>query len=157
MVNLVKKLENFASEMKISVTALEKSIGASKGVLGRAFTQNSDIQAKWIAAFVETYPEVSTDWLLRDDGPMLRGGDVVVGDKNINSGTNYGHIGTTHGAEDLPFSASPGRSSDCDPASCAWIKAKDEVISAKDDIIKTKDDVIEAQRITIEALRSTKA
>ena len=149
MVNLVKKLENFASEMKISVTALEKSIGASKGVLGRAFTQNSDIQAKWIAAFVETYPEVSTDWLLRDDGPMLRSGDVVAGDKNINSGTNYGHIGITHGAEDLPFSATSGRN----PDSCAWVKAKDEVISAKDDIIKTKNDVIEAQRITIDALR----
>lgn len=51
---------------------MERSIGASKGVLSRAIARGTDIQAKWIELLVDNYPQYSTDWLLTGNGPMLK-------------------------------------------------------------------------------------
>lgn len=56
----------------ITLTALERAIGASKGVLSRALANGTDIQSKWIEAVVENYPQYSTRWLLTGDGEMMR-------------------------------------------------------------------------------------
>ncbi|MCD9574255.1 hypothetical protein [Flavobacterium soyae] len=56
----------------ISVSKLEQIIGASQGVLSRAMSNNSDIQLKWILKLVENYPEYSCEWLLKNEGPMIR-------------------------------------------------------------------------------------
>lgn len=142
MANIKEKVLNFGQSIGLSKAEMARQLGISKSnFVGDVMS--SELNGSVVIKFCQLYPEVSAEWLLRDEGPMRRDGDVVAGDKNINSGTNYGHIGTTHGVEELPF---PGRSSECDPDSCAWIKAKD-------DVIRAKDDVIEAQRITIEALR----
>ena len=55
----------------ITIGAIERKIGASKGVLSRAMTNGTDIQAKWITAIVENYPYVSADWLLTGKGEMI--------------------------------------------------------------------------------------
>ena len=54
------------------ITALEKIIGASKGVLSRAISNGTDIQTKWIQLIVENYPHYSADWLLTGRGSMLK-------------------------------------------------------------------------------------
>ena len=51
---------------------MEKSIGASKGVLSRAITNGTDIQSKWIELLVENYPHYSAEWLLTGKGEMLK-------------------------------------------------------------------------------------
>ena len=51
---------------------MEKSIGASKGVLSRAIANGTDIQSKWIQILVDNYPTYSTDWLLTGKGEMLK-------------------------------------------------------------------------------------
>lgn len=56
----------------ITVSKLEQIIGASQGVLSRAMSNNSDIQLKWILKLVENYPEYSCEWLLKNEGPMIR-------------------------------------------------------------------------------------
>ena len=56
----------------ITISALEKKIGASKGVLSRAIAKGTDIQAKWIELLVENYPNYSTEWLLTGKGDMLK-------------------------------------------------------------------------------------
>lgn len=56
----------------ISISALEKSIGASKGVLSRALKHGTDIQVKWLIALVENYPDYNPDWILTGKEPMLR-------------------------------------------------------------------------------------
>ena len=61
-----------AKNESISISALEKSIGASKGVLSRALKNGTDIQAKWLVALVENYPQYNPEWILTGDGPMLR-------------------------------------------------------------------------------------
>lgn len=56
----------------ISLSALEKSIGASKGVLSRALKHGTDIQVKWLIALVENYPQYNPEWILTNKGPMLK-------------------------------------------------------------------------------------
>lgn len=51
---------------------MEKTIGASKGVLSRAINNGTDIQSKWIQIIVENYPRYSTEWLLTGRGEMLK-------------------------------------------------------------------------------------
>lgn len=51
---------------------MERTIGASKGVLSRAIANGTDIQSKWLMSIVENYPQYSGDWLLTGQGEMLK-------------------------------------------------------------------------------------
>ena len=57
----------------MTIGAMERSIGASKGVLSRAISNGTDIQSKWIQIIVENYPQYSPEWLLTGKGNMLKG------------------------------------------------------------------------------------
>ena len=71
MSNILEKIAQIAQNEGITIGALEKSIGASKGVLSRALTQGTDIQFKWVGKIVENYPHYSAQWLLTGEGEML--------------------------------------------------------------------------------------
>ena len=64
---------------------MERTIGASKGVLSRAINNGTDIQAKWLSIIVENYPRYSTGWLLTGLGTMLK--DDSNGIKTIDEAT----------------------------------------------------------------------
>jgi hypothetical protein len=70
--NILVQILEMANNESISIGAIEKTIGASKGVLSRALAKGTDIQAKWIQRIVENYPQYSSDWLLTGQGTMLR-------------------------------------------------------------------------------------
>lgn len=75
-IDMAKILDNirvFAEKEGITIGALERKIGASKGVLSRAIANGTDIQAKWITAIVDNYPLVSAQWLLTGEGEMISG------------------------------------------------------------------------------------
>ena len=76
MANILDRVALFAQNEGISIGSVEKTIGASKGVLSRALAQGTDVQAKWIKAIVENYPNLSSDWLLTGEGEMLRSSDT---------------------------------------------------------------------------------
>ena len=59
MTTLLERIAHLASMEGITIGALEKTIGASKGVLSRAFQKGTDIQAKWLEKIVENYPQYS--------------------------------------------------------------------------------------------------
>ncbi len=61
----------------IKISQLEKKIGASKGVLSRALSNNSDIQSKWLLSLIENYPQYNIEWLLTGEGKMLRKKEVL--------------------------------------------------------------------------------
>lgn len=73
MISLLDRISEIAKLEGISIGALEKRIGASKGVLSRAIQNKTDIQAKWLSRIVENYPLYSADWLLSGEGKMLKG------------------------------------------------------------------------------------
>lgn len=72
MGNILSRIQEIACKEGITIGALERGIGASKGVLSRAIANGTDIQSKWIGIIVENYPLYSTRWLLTGEGPMLR-------------------------------------------------------------------------------------
>lgn len=81
MGNILSRIQEIASNEGITIGAMERTIGASKGVLSRAINNGTDIQAKWLSIIVENYPRYSTEWLLTGAGSMLK--DDLNGIKTI--------------------------------------------------------------------------
>lgn len=71
MCKILPRLKALAANEGITITALERSIGASKGVISRAISNGTDIQSKWLQAIVENYPQYSAQWLLTGVGDMI--------------------------------------------------------------------------------------
>ena len=78
---VLDRIEQFAEKQGIKIGALEKKIGASKGVLSRAIAQKTDIQSKWLSKLVENFPQIDANWLLTGEGSMYR-------DTTVQGGTN---------------------------------------------------------------------
>ena len=72
MCKILPRIQQIAQHEGITIGAMERSIGASKGVLSRAIANGTDIQAKWIEAIVENYPLYSEEWLLTGRGDMIK-------------------------------------------------------------------------------------
>lgn len=72
MKSILDRVKKLADYQEISITALEREIGASKGVLSRAIKNSTDIQSKWLQNIVENYPSISSEWLLVGSGEMLK-------------------------------------------------------------------------------------
>lgn len=71
METILERIQQMAINENIAITALERVIGASKGVLSRAINNKTDIQAKWLRGIVENYPQYSARWLLTGEGEMI--------------------------------------------------------------------------------------
>jgi len=71
MNNILGVFIKIAENEGVKMTALEKIIGASKGVLTRAIKNNTDIQCKWLLSLVENYPQYNPTWILTQKGEML--------------------------------------------------------------------------------------
>lgn len=99
MAKILENISVLAAKEGITIGALEKKIGASKGVLSRAIANGTDIQAKWIQAIVENYPHFSVEWLLTGNGEMIKGGTLPVAHQTEN---------TKEGIPLIPFSAMAG-------------------------------------------------
>lgn len=85
MNKILPRIESIANNEGITIGALERKIGASKGVLSRAIANGTDIQSKWIQAIVENYPLYSAEWLLSGKGEMIRGEVTQLGTPSIQS------------------------------------------------------------------------
>ena len=72
MSKILTRIQAIAINEGITIGALERSIGASKGVLSRAINNGTDIQSKWLQILVDNYPQYSTEWLLTGKEPMLK-------------------------------------------------------------------------------------
>lgn len=129
MVNLKEKLLNCARFFELTKADLARKIGISKSnFVGESL--KSELNGASLVKFCEQFPDVSAEWLLRDQGPMLKSDIKEAAEHNINNGVNVGHIGSGTHIED------PDAAPDCD--ACKLLQAKQEVI--------------DAQKIAIEAL-----
>ncbi len=72
MCKILPRIQKIALNEGITIGAMERTIGASKGVLSRAIANGTDIQSKWLEAIVENYPLYSGEWLLTGNGNMTK-------------------------------------------------------------------------------------
>ena len=86
MKNILSRIQQIADHENLKITAFEKRIGASKGVLSHAIKNKTDIQSKWIRIIAENYPQYNVEWLITGEGEMLKTAFPVVEtpDKTIN-------------------------------------------------------------------------
>ena len=82
--NLISRIKRIAENEGITISALERRIGASKGVISRALQNESDIQAKWVTSIVYNFPMYDPKWLLTGEGKMIRDGECD-GPKTVNN------------------------------------------------------------------------
>ena len=68
---IAQRIREIADYKGISISGLEKLIGASDGVLRRSIKNSTDIQSKWVSLISEIYPDINTVWLLTGKGEML--------------------------------------------------------------------------------------
>lgn len=71
MDTILSRIKAISEYEGTTITSMERAIGASKGVLSRAISNGTDIQAKWLQSIVENYPHISSVWLLTGQGKML--------------------------------------------------------------------------------------
>lgn len=76
--SLLDRISFIANNEGISISAFERRIGASKGVLTKAIAKNTDIQAKWIQSIVANYPQYSPTWLLTGRGDIFTDGSCTL-------------------------------------------------------------------------------
>jgi phage repressor protein C with HTH and peptisase S24 domain len=69
---MIERINEFIKSQGLSIRAVEQKISASNGLIRKAIANNTDIQCKWIAAIVENFPEINSEWLLTGKGEMLK-------------------------------------------------------------------------------------
>lgn len=72
MCKILSRIKTLADSEGISIGAIERAIGASRGVISKAITKGTDIQSKWLELICEKFPQYSPIWLLTGEGKMLR-------------------------------------------------------------------------------------
>lgn len=101
MGTILTRIQEICTKEGISIGAMEKSVGASKGVLSRAISNGTDIQSKWIQRIVENYPIYSADWLLSGRGIMLKSKIESGLISNISKGKPYYDVDFIAGFDEI--------------------------------------------------------
>ena len=103
MVNLKEKLLYCAHFFELTKADLARKIGVSKSnFVGESL--KSELNGASLIRFCEQFPDVSAEWLLRDQGPMLKSDIKDTAEQNINNGVNVGHIGSQKSQEHIESS-----------------------------------------------------
>lgn len=117
------KIMLFSATTGVKITTIAEAMNVSKSNF-RGKNIASSLNAEAVARFLINYPSVSADWLMRDQGPMLKTETGESMEQNINNGVNVGHIGSEH-----HINVDPEQSPNCD--TCQLLKAKQETIDAQ--------------------------
>jgi hypothetical protein len=117
------KIMLFSATTGVKIATIAEAMNVSKSNF-RGKNIASSLNAEAVARFLINYPSVSADWLMRDEGPMLKTETGESLEQNINNGVNVGHIGSEH-----HINVDPEQSPNCD--TCQLLKAKQETIDAQ--------------------------
>lgn len=82
MCKILSRINKIAENEGLKLSAIEASIGASRGVLSKAIKNGTDVSSKWVSLICENFPKYSPQWVLTGEGPMLKG------DSNYSSHTS---------------------------------------------------------------------
>lgn len=125
MKTILERVSEIANNENITITALEKKIGASAGVLSRAIRNNTDIQAKWVQCIIENYPLYNANWLLTGEGSVLKSDNKTAEDNDVILSEGYQHYEIANYGIPKPFI-------DSVDATCGYPNGFSVAIMAKD-------------------------
>lgn len=83
---VIQRIKHVIELKGMSVTALSKKLGIVQQTLNRQISGDSAMSLLTIDKFLSCFPDVSSEWLLRGEGSMLKGGNE---EKENNSGKKF--------------------------------------------------------------------
>ena len=69
---LIETIEQIIKYKQLSVSGFEKKISASDGVIRRAIRNKTDIYSRFLVEITDNFPDISAEWLLREEGEIIR-------------------------------------------------------------------------------------
>ena len=69
---LIERIEQIIKYKQLSVSGFEKKISASDGVIRRAIRNKTDIYSRFLVEIADNFPDISVEWLLREEGEIIR-------------------------------------------------------------------------------------
>jgi hypothetical protein len=74
---ILNRLGDYLLYKNLSFNKFEKSLSVSHGSISNAFKRQKNIGSNVIENILNTYPEISAEWLLRGTGEMLNSNDLT--------------------------------------------------------------------------------
>lgn len=71
MSKITERIDLFRISINASFRAFEIAIGVSNGTIGNAVKKHTDVSLDTISKIIETYPQLSAEWLIAGRGQMF--------------------------------------------------------------------------------------
>lgn len=84
---IIGKMNDFWAQSGKSKAEMSRELGVDAGTFGNILNGNRGVSAGLLSKFLETYPSVSAEWLMRGIGSMYAA-DGRVGSENIANNNN---------------------------------------------------------------------
>lgn len=84
---IIGKMNDFWAQSGKSKAEMSRELGVDAGTFGNILNGNRGMSAGLLSKFLETYPSVSAEWLMRGVGSMFAA-DGHVGGENIANNNN---------------------------------------------------------------------
>ncbi len=84
---IIGKMNDFWAQSGKSKAEMSRELGVDAGTFGNILNGNRGVSAGLLSKFLETYPSVSAEWLMRGVGSMFTA-DGHVGGENIANNNN---------------------------------------------------------------------
>ena len=72
MGKILLRIHQFADSQGLSIREIERNTNTTNGVISKAIKNGSEIGSDKVENFLQSYSEVSAEWLLRGEGEMLK-------------------------------------------------------------------------------------
>ena len=84
---IIGKMNDFWTQSGKSKAEMSRELGVDAGTFGNILNGNRGVSAGLLSKFLETYPSVSAEWLMRGVGSMFAA-DGRIGGENIANNSN---------------------------------------------------------------------
>jgi hypothetical protein len=130
MENILDRIKAYIDSKGISIRQLERTIGASNGVLSTAIKRGSDIGSKWLSKIVASDSKLNAKWLLTGTG------DMYIANENTPLAINEPTSDYTK--------------------NCKECKTKEKTIFTQEETIKAQQKTIDTQSDYIDILKQSR-
>jgi len=92
---IIGKMNDFWAQSGKSKAEMSRELGVDAGTFGNILNGNRGVSAGLLSKFLETYPSVSAEWLMRGVGSMFAADERVGGENIANNNNSQINAGDT--------------------------------------------------------------